>query len=217
MRRTLWLLLVFSLLLVPSVTRAEDQQVLPGPVNEDQMAALKKGWGFGLGIGFTRTFGRDRIESAINDNGVVRIDGEKNAIPRIMLETHLLWTFERWSHVWSCNVWRSIDTKCKEKTASAKQHDEDDWIRVGPFVAIQPGSGEIIQAIAGGIMVGFKDPKKDPLPFNNINIGLGISVEPNSRTLGDGLHANQPVPDGATVRTQTRSLAGFTIMVSTGF
>ena len=56
---------------------------------------------FGAGIGFTRTFGRDRIETAINDNGIVRIDGEKNAIPRVMLETHIFLTPKKWGEIFN--------------------------------------------------------------------------------------------------------------------
>jgi len=83
---------------------------------------------------------------------------------------------------------------------------------IGPFFAIQPGTG--------GIMIGLKTPKdgNNPVPIvDSLNIGLGISVEPNSKTLGDGLQPNEPVPSGATVRTQTRSLVGVTIMISAGF
>lgn len=156
---------------------------------------------FGAGVAFTRTFGRDRIETAINDNGIVRVDGEKNAIPRVMLETHFFLTPKQWSELFS--TWDYSD-------------NEKGKFGVGPFVAIQPGSDLIIQAIAVGLMAGFKDPiYKDA--SHSWNIGLGISVEPSSKTLGDGLKPNEPVPTGATVRTQSRSLAGFTALVSYGW
>jgi hypothetical protein len=86
----------------------------------------------------------------------------------------------------------------------------------GPVVALQPGTGQIIQAIAFGVMVGLKDPiYKDT--SHSWNMGFGVSLEPSSTTLGDGLVANQPVPVGATIRTQTRSLVGFTALLSYGW
>lgn len=156
---------------------------------------------FGVGVGFTRTFGRDRIDTAINDNGIVRIDGEKNAIPRVMLETHFFMTPKQWGeffHRWNYSK------------------DEEGHFGIGPFIGIQPGNDQIIQAIAAGVMVGFKDPMwKDA--NHSWNFGIGISLEPNSKTLGDGLQPNQPVPSGVAVRTQTRSLAGFTALLSYGW
>lgn len=225
MLRPLFFLFLLSLFLVPSVTWADDTNTSTAEQSSTATTDGTKGndrkpqqnppdppdptrtlWGirFGVGIGFTRTFGRDRIETAINDNGIVRIDGEKNAIPRVMLELHKLHTKDYW-----CNLFNDKDID----ESNAK-------FAFGPFFAIQPGTGEIIQSVTGGIMGGFRTPKngKNPVPLiESLNIGLGISVEPNSKTLGDGLQPNQPVPSGVTVRTQTRSLVGVTIMVSVGF
>ncbi len=172
---------------------------------EDQLrkrAAVEfAGLHFGVGIGFTQTFGRDRIESAINDNGIVRIEGETNAIPRVLLESHYFLTPNQW-HDLFCKYTFEDDNKSK--------------IGIGPFVALQPGTGQIIQAIAFGVMVGLKDPiYKDT--SHSWNMGFGVSLEPSSTTLGDGLVANQPVPVGATIRTQTRSLVGFTALLSYGW
>lgn len=156
---------------------------------------------FGVGIGFTRTFGRDRIETATNENGIVRIDGEKNAIPRVLLESHFFLTPKQWGELFDCGDY---------------SNDEKGHFGIGPFVGIQPGTDQIIQAIAAGIMVGFKDPILKNAN-NSWNIGLGISLEPSSKTLGDGLKPNEPVPAGATVHTQTRSLAGITALLSYGW
>jgi hypothetical protein len=175
----------------------ETKKAVIGQRGERDFAGLH----FGAGVGFTRTFGRDRIKSATNDNGIVRIDGEQNALPRAMLESHFFLTPRQWGELF--DHW--------DYSADEKGH-----FGLGPYVGIVPGSSEIIQAIALGIMFGFKDPV-----FKNAghswNLGVGVSLEPNAVTLGDGLEPNQPVPPGATVRTQTRSLAGVTAVLSYGW
>jgi hypothetical protein len=156
---------------------------------------------FGVGIGFTQTFGRDRIESVFNDNGIVRIEGETNAIPRVLLESHIYLTPKQWGEVFS--------TLDYTENPTGK-------IGIGPFIALQPGSNSVIQAIVAGIMIGLKDPMyKDA--NHTWNLGIGISVEPSSKTLGDGLKANEPIPAGTALRTQDRSLVGITALISYGW
>lgn len=73
----------------------------------------------------------------------------------------------------------------------------------GPFIAFQPGTNEIIQAIGAGYMVAFRDSPQSPTSWN---FGIGLLVEPKIRTLGDGITANQPLPAGETqVRFKTTS------------
>jgi hypothetical protein len=47
---------------------------------------------------------------------------------------------------------------------------------IGPFVAIKPGEGEIIDAIAMGVMWGFKEGESSDKSFN---LGLGAYSAPS--------------------------------------
>lgn len=154
---------------------------------------------FGIGISFTMDFGwNDRVAEAELVNGIVRVRDENNGIARIMLESHYLFPQQRrgpfgvgageWGH--------------------------------GPFVALQPGTNNIIEAIGIGWMMGFRRP----LPVGeqdtgqSFNIGLGIVVDPNTRILGDGIVANQPLPEGETsIRYKEEMQGGFLALVSFSF
>ena len=82
------------------------------------------GMGFGVGLSPTIDVGKhDRInEAVLDENGIVRITSENNDVPRIMLESHYFFT------------------------------PTGDNFGVGPFVALQPGTDEIIKASGMGIM-----------------------------------------------------------------
>lgn len=151
---------------------------------------------FGIGLGYTNTVGRDRIESASVQNGTIRIDHEKNSIPRILLESHLLLTLNEWS--------------CFFRKPGCEDTEQGKW-GIGPFVALQSGDSEIIKAVAAGVMIGYKYDNQSKRSFN---LGIGASVEPNSKTLGDGLNANQALPAGDSIRYQNRTLVGITILLS---
>lgn len=96
------------------------------------------------------------------------------------------------------------------------KNTKDKW-GVGPYVAVQPGTNQIIEAISAGVMWGFRytDDKTDKRSWN---IALGLSVEPSSKTLGDGFVKNHGAPAGETeVRYQNRTLMGVTALVSFGW
>ena len=73
-------------------------------------------------------------------NRIVRIDDERNDLVRAMPEVHL-W-IDRW--------------------------DEQRW-SWGPFLAVAPGS-RIIDAVGGGLMVGYRPRRSDQYSFN---FGIG--------------------------------------------
>ena len=65
-----------------------------------------------------------------------------------------------------------------------------------------------------GYMISFRnvaDTKK------SLNFGIGASVEPNLKTLGDGIQANQPLSGNDRIRYQDRTLVGITALVALGF
>lgn len=142
---------------------------------------------FGVGLSFTADVGTsDRVSDAELVNGIVRVKDENNGIARIMLESHYLFTPNR--------------TSLFGVPAGRWGH--------GPFVAIQPGTDDIIQAIGAGWMIGFRRPAPatGEDTGQSFNIGFGVVVDPNTRILGDGIVANQPLPAGETAIRYTEEM-----------
>jgi hypothetical protein len=155
------------------------------------------GFGFGTGVSLTVDAfgGKDRVESASLVNGIVRVDEERNAQARVVLDLHYF--FEQTNKFW--NV------------------DAANWGQ-GPFVAIQPGDNEIVNAIGFGWMIGFRrsdDPGKESQSWN---FGIGYLVDPNARVLGDGLEKDQPLPAGESeVRYKTEGESSLMLIFSFSF
>ena len=120
---------------------------------------------------------------------------EHNDVPRIMLETHYFFLPNR--------LFLGIDSvKPKE------------W-GVGPFVGIQNGSNEVIEAIGAGVMLGFR---RSVTAKGSFNIGVGGVVDPSVKVLGDGINKNQPLPAGETqIRYKETSQWGVLIITSYTF
>ncbi|WP_173052333.1 hypothetical protein [Candidatus Nitrotoga sp. AM1P] len=94
------------------------------------------GLNFGVEVSLTHDLGsHDRVKAASLTNGIVRVDTEHNDVARIMLKSHYFFT--------------------PEKKLMGKQ-----W-GCGPFVSLQPGSDQIIEAVGLGVMLGFKRNIKD--------------------------------------------------------
>ena len=87
----------------------------------------------------------------------------------------------------------------------------------GPFVAVQSSSDDVVDSFAVGYMYGFRRSDTDTY---SINVGIGPVLDPNVTVLGDGIQANQPVPQGEsdeTVRTKEEDKLGLGIFVSFSF
>jgi hypothetical protein len=85
----------------------------------------------------------------------------------------------------------------------------------GPFVAVQPGTDEIIEAIGIGWMIGFR---KSNIGSDGLNIGFGYVVDPSVKMLGDGVIENSPLPVGETqIRYKEKSQSGIFLLASFGF
>lgn len=176
------LLLTFLMILPFNSFANDDSGKLKA--KEVEFAGLK----FGVGLSITHDVGSiDRVSSAtVDGNGIVRVTKEQNDIARVMLETHYF--FESGSKV--LGLW--------DAPAAG-------WAW-GPFIALQPGTEEIIEAIGGGIMIGFR---KDKASQDSFNIGLGLIVDPSVKILGDGITENQPLPAGETeIRYKETSQGG---------
>lgn len=145
------------------------------------------GINFGAGLSLTFDTGHhDRVKEAIIDEaGIVRVTEESNFVPRIVLESHYFFP--------------DAEQKCG----------------YGPFVAIQPGTDDIINAIGFGFMVGFR---KDSLTNQSWNIGVAFVIDPSVKVLGDGVIENNPLPSGETqIRFLTKEQAGIMFVASFAF
>jgi hypothetical protein len=93
-------------------------------------------FGFGAALGVAVDTGEvDRVEEATVVNGVVRVSKESNTSARVMLETHYLFEANRRKFLAVGDPWNW------------------GW---GPFVAIQPGSEDLVENLAGGFLVSFR-------------------------------------------------------------
>ncbi|MEK6762739.1 MAG: hypothetical protein AABY96_08495 [Nitrospirota bacterium] len=163
-------------------------------------------WGFGVAIGVVAKAGsRDVIQSATLDpNGIVRVDRDANTTANLLLEGHYFFTPEKRFLPWAFDV------------------APRNWGH-GPFVAIQPGTQNIIESIGTGWMFGFKRSSliaKDTAPGrgDSFNLGFGIMVNPNAQVLGDGIIKNQVLPAGETaVRLKSTTELGWLFVFSYTF
>lgn len=150
---------------------------------------------FGVGISATFDLGsNDRVSSAEVINGLVRVTDTDNVRARIMLESHFF--FEPRGRFALTNT------------------QSDNW-GYGPFIALQPGTDEIIEAIGFGMMLGFR---KNDSTDQSFNIGLGVAYDPNTQTLGEGVVDGEPLPEGETdVRFLDQDQVGLLLMTSFSF
>lgn len=144
--------------------------------------------GFGIGLGYSFGTGGQRVESAEVVNDIVRVTSDNTDEARIVLESH-------WFFIPSWN--------------------ED--VGLGPFVSVNSSaSADAISSFALGIMLGLRDQKDTSK--SSWNIGLGYIWDSDVQVLGDGLVANQPLPEGEMeVRYKTESKGGVLVMFSRGF
>jgi hypothetical protein len=166
------------------------------PEEGQEEAATKKFAGLSLGAGLSVSFDlgdADRIDDAAIVNGVVRVNDVDDASARLLLESHYLFLPDRpFLGLVEPGLWG--------------------W---GPFAAVQAGEGEVIKAGAVGLMLGFRRNLKDTASFN---LGLGMIVDPDVKTLGDGFVANRPPPPGETeVRYKERAKSGVVVVSSFSF
>lgn len=155
---------------------------------EQSFAGLK----FGIGLSLTKDNGNnDRVVSAtLDENNIVRIEEEQNSVARIVLESHFFFPRTTASGL----IWGH-----------------------GPFVALQPGTDELIDALGMGYMVGWR--RNNTTDDNSsFNLGVGVIVDPSVRILGDGIEPNQPLPTNETaIRYKQTSQNGWLVMFSFGF
>lgn len=153
--------------------------------------------GLNLGVGVALTVDASNrkpvVESASVINGIVRVDEERNASARIILESHYFFKPEK--EFWFGKL------------------GADRWGH-GPFLAVQPGDSEIINAIGFGWMMGFRRGGESD-SRESWNVGFGALIDPSARVLGDGIKKNEPLPQGETdVRFKTEAESSLLLIFS---
>jgi len=163
----------------------------PAFAQDPGVAAQLKGFGFGVALGFRINVYKPDIvtDASIDANGVVRVDTRSNATAGFVLESHYFFL-------------RSKEDDYGNKTFG-----------MGPFVAVQPGSDQIVTAIGVGWMAGWRRNNAG----GAFTLGVGYASIPSAKVLGDEFVPGQAAPAGATaVRFQQRdkgsilAICGFT-------
>lgn len=165
---------------------------------------LKNDFGFGVALGLsTNVTGADIVNNAtIDANGIVRVNTRANTAAGFMLETHY--------YIWPRPTAAMLD---------GTSPDTRSW-GVGPFVAAQPGSAQIISAVGAGAMIGFRRPKgTTPSGFG---LGLGYEAIPAAQVLGNEFVNGQPAPVGPngqplSIRYETEDKGALLIVLSVAF
>jgi len=183
---------------LPAVAVPAQVPIQPKPSYGSSQGRNFAGINFGVGISLTRDTGsHDRVETAfIDENNIVRVSKNQNDIARIMLESHYF--FEP----------RTSDFSFMGLTKGIN------WGH-GPFISLQPGTDEIIEAIGIGWMVGFRRGGDDN---SSLNLGIGYIIDPSVQVLGDGINENMPLPQGESqIRFKDTSQSGIMFIASFTF
>lgn len=170
---------------------------------------------FGIGLSMSYDLGNnDRVLDAAIVDGVVRVNRTENIRARVVLELHHFWT-PRLSKA----QYAADNAYCADFKQGSREYENcmsalADF-GVGPFVAFQPGSDKVIDAIGAGMMVGFRrgDDRK-----SSFNLGIGVFYDVDAQILGKGFVENQPPPGNETeVRFRRQSQSGLLFLSSYSF
>jgi hypothetical protein len=163
-----------------------------------QIQAKFAGLNLGIGLGAIYWVQNDvGVADAQVINGIVRVTKTNKSWAGIILESHYFFT----------PTWGNIN-KCKDGTDNCEKN-----FGFGPFIAVMPGTDNLIQSMGGGIMFGLKRQNSS----NSFNLGLGGMINPNQQVLGDGLVENQPIPTNDQIRYKTVTAWGYILSCSFTF
>jgi hypothetical protein len=234
--------ILFSCFNLPHVLLAQDTsgQVAPlvaQPVSNEEAAKQQdatidfQGAGFGAGLAaVVNLSGHKRVADAEVVGGVVRVTKQNDLTPRVLLNLHYFFS-GACSKAYRLKLEGRIDETVKQAAgrwcAVSQITDNGNggksanhlvltpmrgW---GPFIAVQPGSEQTIQAVGAGVLYGFR---RQPDKTDSFNLGIGVVLEQNVKELGDGIEANKPLPPGETqVRFKESGRVGLLIMGSWAF
>ncbi len=201
-----------------AVTLAAAQQKAAAVEAKTAAASGKQNFGgidFGIGIAMSYDLGNnDRVRDATIVDGLVRVNRTENIRARLILESHFFATptfsaTRRAEDEAYCADFRGDANAYRNCRASLKDFG------IGPFVALQPGSDKVIDAIGAGVMIGFRRGEDRTASFN---LGIGVFYDVDTQILGDGFVENAPPPGGETeVRFRRQSQSGLLLMSSYTF
>ena len=202
---------------VTTTTDAAGTKVTTSPANladDDDGRQKFGGIDFGIGVAFSYDLGNhQRVKEATIVDNIVRVTRTENVRARLILESHYFFTPP------SAALGNYSGAFCDTMQDYPDQKDDCDNRRknfgIGPFMAIQPGTDNIIDAIGAGVMIGLRRRQETSASFN---IGIGVLYDVNTQILGDGFVENQAPPGKETeVRFRRGSQSGLLIMTSYSF
>ncbi len=170
---------------------------------------------FGIGLSMSYDLGNnDRVLDAAIVDGVVRVNRTENIRARVVLELHHFWT-----PTFGAAQRTADDAYCADFGRRTREYKNcrsalADF-GVGPFIAFQPGSDKVIDAIGAGAMVGFRrgDDRK-----SSFNLGIGVFYDVDAQILGKGFVEDKPPPGNETeVRFRRQSQSGLLFLSSYSF
>jgi len=171
---------------------------------------------FGIGLSVTSDLhGDSRVDEAEVVNEIVRIKKDSDVRARVMFETHVFAKGFKYLPV----VEEEDTNEPRISTDDTAPNDAPKvpMMGLGPFIAVQPGSDEIIESVGVGIMMGWRR-SQSLKNSSSLNIGIGYVVDPNTQVLGEGIEANKPLPDGETaVRFRRTNQGGILVLASFSF
>jgi len=166
-----------------------DAERSPETVARQEFQGISFGVGIAGMIPFSSLGADNRVEEAVlagdESSRFVRVVRRHSTSARVILETHYFFT-----------------------PGPAERFG------IGPFVALQPGTEKVINALGGGVLTGLRRENRS----QSFNVGAGVMVEPEVRDLGDGIMEDEPLPAGETeIRYQTLPTWSFVLIASFGF
>ncbi len=226
----LFMLVALSALL-PTVAYCQDADPPPGKAAADrklldQQAIEAKeaatsgtqnfgGIDFGIGISMTYDLGKnERVRDATIVDGIVRVTHAENVRARVVLESHYFFT-----PTLGATRRKEADDYCADVKHDPVQYRNcrsslKDF-GIGPFVALQPGSDKVIDAIGAGVMVGLR---RGTDRASSLNFGIGIFYDVDTQILGNGFEDDQPPPGNEVeVRFRRQSQSGILFLSSFSF
>jgi hypothetical protein len=215
-RKTLRAAIVLFLCINPTkalFAQGTSEQATPlgvQPVSNEEAAKQKdatidfQGAGFGAGLAvIVNLSGHKRVSDAQVAGGVVRVTKQNDRTPRVLLNLHYFFSGVC-NKAYRLKLEGKVDETVKQaagKWCVVSQITDNDnggknanhltltpmrgW---GPFIAVQPGSEQTVQAVGAGILYGFR---RQADKTDSFNLGIGIVLEQNVKELGDGIEANK--------------------------
>ena len=177
---------------------------------------------WGAGIGVMGSFGGETAVEKVSiiDTGsskIVHIEEEGDLRPQMFLEMHVFLDKQarEWRRYQRWKVKDRMEQVRNAATPGTRTMPEPPLMGIGPFIALQSGEDDAIDALAFGAMWGFR---RDPQKPASLNLGIGLSFDPSVQVLGKGMKEGSPLPNGETaVRLKKEGQFGWAFMASFTF